>query len=249
MVYYTLTPRSFPNKTACAAVLHGSMFSKPCAPAQGRVPYTRAAAQAAALGLLYPDAAQVPTKPHVLRFCMVQCSQSPVRRHRGVRHTHVQPRKRLLWGYYTLTPRSGPNKTACAAVLHGSMFSKPCAPAQGRVPCTRAAAQAAALGLLYPDAAQWFPTKPHVLRFCMVQCSQSPVRRHRGVCRAHAQPRKRRLWGYYTPDAAKTKAPSPGGERGGSVQRTVVTRREMSSFSLGSGSSLIEPKGICATSR
>ena len=39
---------------------------------------------------------------------MVQCSQSPVRRHRGVRHTHVQPRKRLLWGYYTLTPRSGP---------------------------------------------------------------------------------------------------------------------------------------------
>ena len=102
--------------------------------------------------------------------------------------------------YYTITPRSGLHKTASIAVLHGSMFSKPCAPAQGRVPCTRAAAQAAALGLLYPDA-------------------------------------------------AKTKAPSPGGERGGSVQRTVVTRREMSSFSLGSGSSLIEPKGICATSR
>jgi len=148
--------------------------------------------------------------------------------------------------YYTLTPRSGPNKTARAAVLYGSMFSKPCAPAQGRVQCTRAAAQAAALGLLYPDAAQrpqqnrmccgftWFnvlkalcagtgacavhtcsrasggfgviipwrraaaPTKPHVLRFCMVQCSQSPVRQHRGVCRAHAQPHKRRLWGYYT---------------------------------------------------
>ena len=60
MVYYTLTPRSGPNKTACAAVLHGSMFSKPCAPAQGRAPYTRAAAQAAALGLLYPDAAQRP---------------------------------------------------------------------------------------------------------------------------------------------------------------------------------------------
>ncbi|WP_455761116.1 hypothetical protein, partial [Ruthenibacterium lactatiformans] len=40
-------------------------------------------------------------------------------------------------GYYTMTPRSGLNKTAPAAVLHGSMFSKLCAPAQGRVPCTR----------------------------------------------------------------------------------------------------------------
>ena len=48
-----------------------------------------------------------------------------------------------------MPPLSGHNKTARAAVLHGSMFSKPCAPAQGRVPCTRAAAQAAALRLLY----------------------------------------------------------------------------------------------------
>ena len=38
---------------------------------------------------------------------------------------------------YTMTPQSGLNKTAPAAVLHGSMFSKLCAPAQGRVPCTR----------------------------------------------------------------------------------------------------------------
>ncbi|WP_337595616.1 hypothetical protein, partial [Ruthenibacterium lactatiformans] len=43
-------------------------------------------------------------------------------------------------GYYTMTPRSGLNKTAPAAVLHGSMFSKLCAPAQGRVQRTRAAA-------------------------------------------------------------------------------------------------------------
>ena len=167
---------------------------------------------------------------------MVQCSQSPVRQHRGVCRAHAQPHKRRLWGYYTLTPRSGPNKTARAAVLHGSMFSKPCAPAQGRVPCTRAAAQAAALRLLYHIfkltlrallaftkkygiyAARLMlrlrlaftnrtyytcrrsaaTTKPHVLRFCMVQCSQSPVRQHRGVCLAHAQPRKRQLWGYYT---------------------------------------------------
>ena len=54
MVYYTLTPRSGPNKTARAAVLYGSMFSKPCAPAQGRVQRTRAAAQAAALRVIIP---------------------------------------------------------------------------------------------------------------------------------------------------------------------------------------------------
>ena len=49
-----------------------------------------------------------------------------------------------------MPPLSGHNKTARAAVLHGSMFSKPCAPAQGRVQRTRAAAQAAAaLRLVY----------------------------------------------------------------------------------------------------
>ena len=131
-----------------------------------------------------------------------------------------------------MTPRGDPNKTAPAAVLHGLMFSKSCALAHKRVPCTRAAAQAAALRLLYhifkltlrallaftkkhgiyaarlmlrlrlaftnrtyytmtpPQAAS---TKPHSLRFCRVQCSQSPVRQHRGVCSAHAQPRKRQL--------------------------------------------------------
>ena len=194
MVYYTLTPRRFPTKPH---VLRFCMVQCSQSPVcrHGGVRHTHVQPRKRRLWGYYTlTPRSVPTKPHVLRFCMVQCSQSPMRRHRGVCHTHVQPRKRRLWGYYTLTPRSGPNKTACAAVLHGSMFSKPCAPAQGRVPCTRAAAQAAALGLLYPDA-------------------------------------------------AKTKAPSPGGERGGSVQRTVVTRREMSSFSLGSGSSLIEPKG------
>ncbi len=29
-----------------------------------------------------------------------------------------------LWSYYTLTPRSGHNKTAVKAVLQGSMFTK-----------------------------------------------------------------------------------------------------------------------------
>jgi len=39
-----------------------------------------------------------------------------------------------------MTPQSGLNKTAPAAVLHGSMFSKPCAPAQERVQRTHSAA-------------------------------------------------------------------------------------------------------------
>ena len=130
------------------------------------------------------------TKPHLLRFCMVQCSQSPVRQRRGrvpctraaaqaaalklyhisklpLRVPRVFTKKQGIYAaklmlrlrlafanrtYYTMTPRSGPNKTARAAILHGSMFSKPCALAQGRVPCTRAAAQAATLRLLYHDA-------------------------------------------------------------------------------------------------
>ena len=47
-----------------------------------------------------------------------------------------------------MAPRSGPNKTAPAAVLHGSMFSKPmCGSASAHK--VRAAAQAAALRLLY----------------------------------------------------------------------------------------------------
>ena len=61
-----------------------------------------------------------------------------------------------------MTPRRCLNKTAPAVVLHGSMFSKLCAPAQGRVPCTRAAAQAAALRLLYHDAAK----RPQQNRTC-----------------------------------------------------------------------------------
>ena len=61
-----MTPRSDHNKTAPAAVLHGSMFSKPCASAQGRVPRTRPAAHAAALRLLYHDAA---TQPQQNRTC------------------------------------------------------------------------------------------------------------------------------------------------------------------------------------
>ena len=135
-----MTPRSGPNKTAPAAVLHGLMFSKSCALAHKRVPCTRAAAQAAALRLLYHIsklALRVPlvfTKKHGIYAAKLMLRLRPA----FVNRT-----------YYTITPRSGLNKTASIAVLHGSMFSKPCAPAQGRVPCTRAAAPAAALRLLY----------------------------------------------------------------------------------------------------
>ena len=61
-----------------------------------------------------------------------------------------------------MTPQSGLNKTAPAAVLHGSMFSKPCAPAQERVRRTRAAAQAAALGVIIPydGSAEKHQSKP-----------------------------------------------------------------------------------------
>ncbi len=141
--------------------------------------------------------------------------------------------------YYTLTPRSL-NKTACAAVLHGSMFSKPCAPAQG---VCRAHAQPRKRRLwgyytLTPRSGS--QTKPHVLRFCMVHQLKA-LCAGTGACAVHTCSRASGGFGllYLTP---RKQSPVPGRGTGGSVQRTVVTRREMSSFSLGSGSSLIEPR-------
>ena len=135
-----MTPRRNLNKTALVAVLHGSMFSKLCALAQGRVPRTRPAAHAAALRLLYH------ISKLALRVPLVFTKKHGIYAARLMLRLWLAFAKRT---YYTMTPRSGLNKTAPAAVLHGSMFSKPCAPAQGRVPCTRAAAQAAGLRLLY----------------------------------------------------------------------------------------------------
>ena len=135
-----MTPRGDPNKTAPAAVLHGSMFSKSCALAHKRVPCTRAAAQAAALRLLC----------HISKLSL-RVPLVFTKKH-GIYAAKLMLRLRLAFvnrTYYTMTPRSGHNKTAHAAVLDGSMFSRPCAPAQKRVLCTRAAAQAAALRLLY----------------------------------------------------------------------------------------------------
>ena len=113
-----MPPLSGHNKTARAAVLHGSMFSKPCAPAQGRVPCTRAAAQAAALRLLY----------HISKLAL-RVPLVFTKKH-GIYAAKLMLRLRLAFvnrTYYTMMPRSGRNKTARAAVLDGSMFSKPCA--------------------------------------------------------------------------------------------------------------------------
>ena len=114
------------------------MFSKPCASAQGRVPCTRAAAQTAGLRLLY----------HIFKLTL-RALLAFTKKH-GIYAARLMLRLRLAFTnrtYYTMTLQSGLNKTAPAAVLHGSMFSKPCAPAQGRVQRTRAAAQTAALRL------------------------------------------------------------------------------------------------------
>ena len=134
-----MTPRGDPNKTAPAAVLHGSMFSKSCALAHKRVPCTRAAAQAAALRLLCHISKlslRVPlvfTKKHGIYAAKLMLRLRPA----FVNRT-----------YYTMAPRSGHNKTASIAVLHGSMFSKQCA-ISASAHEVRAAAQAAGLRLLY----------------------------------------------------------------------------------------------------
>ena len=134
---------------------------------------------------------------------------------------------------YTMAPRSGPDKTAFTAVLHGSMFSSPVRESASAHE-ERAAAQAAGLRLLYHDAAKrprqnrmccgfaWFnvlkpcarkrisarrargrasggleviipwrreaaSTKPHSLRFCMVQCSQVHARKRISARRARGR--------------------------------------------------------------
>ena len=100
----------------------------------------RAAAQAAGLRLLY----------HIFKLTL-RALLAFTKKH-GIYAAKRMLRLRLTFAnrtYYTMAPRSGHNKTASIAVLHGSMFSKPCAPAQGRVQRTRAAAAAAALRLLY----------------------------------------------------------------------------------------------------
>ena len=103
----------------------------------------RAAAQAAGLRLLYHgrrEAAYNKTaaaKP--LKFCMVQCSQARARRRIGARSA----RGRASGGFEVIipwTPRSGlqQNRSGKAAeVLHGSMFSSPCATAHRRMKCAR----------------------------------------------------------------------------------------------------------------
>ena len=58
----------------------------------------------------------------------------------GIYAARLMLRLRLAFAnrtYYTMMPRRGPNKTAFTAVLHGSMFSSPCAKAHRRTKCAQ----------------------------------------------------------------------------------------------------------------
>ena len=97
-----------------------------------------------------------------------------------------------------MAPRSGHSKTAPAAVLHGSMFSKPCASAQGRVPCTRAAAQAAGLRLLYHDAVKRLQQNRTCCGFAWFNAPKA-LCASTGACAAHTRSRVNGSFGgYYT---------------------------------------------------
>ncbi len=111
-----------------------------------------------------------------------------------------------------LLPRSGLNKTAPAAVLHGSMFSKPCAPAQGRVPCTRAAVQAAPLRLLYHDAAKRPQQNRTRCGFAWFNVLKA-LRDSTAACAMHARGREAaalRLLYHIPKLPASHRAPNPG---------------------------------------
>ena len=100
--HYTVAPCCGPNKTAPAAVLHGSMFSKPmCGSASAHK--VRAAAQAAALRLLY----------HISKLAL-RVPLVFTKKH-GIYAARLMLRLRLAFAkrtYYTMTPHSGHNKTA-----------------------------------------------------------------------------------------------------------------------------------------
>ena len=98
---------------------------------------------------------------------------------------------------YTMAPRSGLDKTAFTAVLHGSMFSSPVRESASAHE-ERAAAQAAGLRLLYHDAAK----RPQQNRTCCgfawfnvlkALCAGT------GACAAHTRSRVSGSFeGYYT---------------------------------------------------
>ena len=88
----------------------------------------RVAAQAAGLRLLYHISKLALRVPLVL-----------IKKH-GIYAAKLMLRLRLAFAnrtYYTMMPRSGLNKTAFTAVLHGSMLSSPCAKAQQRTKCAQ----------------------------------------------------------------------------------------------------------------
>jgi hypothetical protein len=73
---------------------------------------------------------------------------------------------------------------------------KACAPAQGRVPCTRAPRKRRLWVIITMPRQQ--PQQTARAAVCMVQCSSKPVRQHRGVCLAHARRASGGFEAYYT---------------------------------------------------
>ena len=142
---YTMTPQSGLNKTAAACGFAWFNVSpKLCAPAQGRVPCTRAAAQAAALRLSYHDAAKRPQQNRTCCgfawFNVLKALCASTGACACTRAAAQAAALRLL--YHDAAKRPQQNRTCCGFAWF-NVFKALCASA-GACACTRAAAQAAA---------------------------------------------------------------------------------------------------------
>ncbi len=144
------------------------------------------------------------TKPHSLRFCMVQCSQALCAK------AHARKAHRRTGLRLRMTPRK--RRHSCgfiipwrrAAQAAGLRFStKPRLPRFCMVQCSQAHAQkrigarrarsraSGGLEVIIPWRREAASTKPHSLRFCMVQCSQALCAKAHQRTKS-ARPRKRR---------------------------------------------------------
>ena len=110
-----MAPRSGLDKTAFTAVLHGSMFSSPCAKAHQRTKSARPRKRRLEVIIPYFRACH----KNRMRFCMVQCfkfvAKNSARRARGAAAAGL----RLLYG-------AAKAKTAFTAVLHEKQGARPC---------------------------------------------------------------------------------------------------------------------------
>ena len=85
-----------------------------------------------------------------------------------------------------MTPRSGPDKTACRCGFAWFNVLKPYA--RKRISARRARGRASGgLEVIIPWRREAASTKPHSLRFCMVQCSQVHARKRISARRARGR--------------------------------------------------------------